>query len=42
VTFALTALDYVDDPIAAVQDTDLLLHLTELARASKGSPPAQH
>ncbi|MFF8902453.1 UDP binding domain-containing protein [Streptomyces lydicus] len=24
-----TALDYADDPIAAVQDADLLLHLTE-------------
>nr|AHE39008.1 UDP-glucose 6-dehydrogenase [Streptomyces sp. FR1]AHE39506.1 UDP-glucose 6-dehydrogenase [Streptomyces sp. F2] len=37
-------LDYVDDPIAAVQDADLLLHLTEWPQFSQidrpASPPA--
>ncbi|MFE7834731.1 UDP-glucose dehydrogenase family protein [Streptomyces sp. NPDC057474] len=31
-------LDYVDDPIAAVQDTDLLLHLTEWPHYSHVDP----
>ncbi|WP_330288707.1 UDP-glucose dehydrogenase family protein [Streptomyces sp. NBC_00576] len=31
-------LDYVDDPIAAVQDADLLLHLTEWAQFSRIDP----
>ncbi|MEN8654844.1 UDP-glucose/GDP-mannose dehydrogenase family protein [Streptomyces sp. 21So2-11] len=31
-------LDYVDDPIAAVQDADLLLHLTEWAQFSHIDP----
>nr|WP_309239186.1 nucleotide sugar dehydrogenase [Streptomyces lunaelactis] len=31
-------LDYIDDPIAAVQDADLLLHLTEWAQFSHVDP----
>ncbi|MGW0819925.1 UDP-glucose dehydrogenase family protein [Streptomyces sp. NPDC002845] len=31
-------LDYIDDPIAAVQDTDLLLHLTEWPQYSHVDP----
>ncbi|MEV0125985.1 UDP-glucose/GDP-mannose dehydrogenase family protein [Streptomyces sp. NPDC050703] len=31
-------LDYIDDPIAAVQDTDLLLHLTEWPQFSHVDP----
>ncbi|MGY3062198.1 hypothetical protein ACVWZD_006496 [Streptomyces sp. TE3672] len=30
----LPELDYIDDPIAAVQDTDLLLHFTECSRTA--------
>ncbi|MET9566295.1 hypothetical protein [Streptomyces tauricus] len=32
-------LDYADDPIAAVQDADLLLHLTEWPQFSHIAPP---
>ncbi|MEV2193638.1 UDP binding domain-containing protein [Streptomyces phaeochromogenes] len=31
-------LDYIDDPIAAVQDADLLLHLTEWAQFNRIDP----
>lgn len=31
-------LDYIDDPIAAVQDTDLLLHLSEWPQCSHIDP----
>lgn len=32
-------LDYADDPIAAAQDADLLLHLTEWPTTGTSTPP---